>query len=125
MSCRSARAAAWRFAAISRSTANTVVKVESRAPARDADQIEITVDDERVQLASIEPAGQGQDAAAAPGAAARCRGGAADPLEVPHPGEGRSDGWSASPSSSKPRRATKRRCGRGCAAEGTQPALAA
>ena len=62
MSCRSARAAAWRFAATFRSTASTSFKIELAGAAREPHQLEISVDGERVQLVTI---GGGEAAEAA------------------------------------------------------------
>ena len=52
MSCPSARAAAWPFAATFRWMANTMFKSTWPA-ARDTHQLEISVDGERIQLVTI------------------------------------------------------------------------
>ena len=61
MRCRSARAAAWAFAAIFRWMASTWSRSISPAPAREPHQIEVSVDGERMQLVTIgETRGGGQ-----------------------------------------------------------------
>ena len=94
----------------------------SPAPPAEPHQLEITVDGERVQIVDGRRQRRGREARARP----QPRTGEAEPdraARVPHPGQSRARGSSASRSSSATKCATRRRCGRACAAAAREPAL--